>query len=116
MFNSMGAAVFDDLAASWAHYGGVISGVDSVTGNVRLWAPSYGRFARGAIINLGQGSGGNYDINKNFIAEVNVQKTHTALVRSLCSLSVVVQLTGMKGRARAPVSAGPRAGGPLESP
>ncbi len=81
MFSSQGASIFDDEAASWAHYGGIISGIDSNTGRVRLWAPSYSMFGRGAIINLGQGSGGLYDSRKVFIAEKNVQKTHTALVR-----------------------------------
>ena len=80
-FQSAGASVYDDEAASWAHYGGLVSGVRN--GTVHVWAPSHAKYGNGAIINLGSGSGGLFDPSKNFIREVNYQKTHTAQVRVL---------------------------------
>jgi hypothetical protein len=81
VFTSMGMSVYDEgHELNYMHYGGVISGVDPSRGAVSLWAPTYGGWGRGSIINLGEASGGVYDAAKTFLFERNVQKSHTAMV------------------------------------
>lgn len=63
----------------WNNYGGLQSGFNGTT--VRLYAPTYHRFGRGALINLGVGAGGVYDEAGEFLGEKNVQRSHTAEVR-----------------------------------
>lgn len=80
IFGSMGSAVRDDSTNWWSQYGGLISGVGP-GGRVRIWAPTFHRYGRGALINLGSGSGAMYDIRGNFVREEQVQKSHTGMVR-----------------------------------
>jgi len=48
---------------------------------VRLWAPTHGRFARGAMVNLGGGQGAMFDADRNFLGESHTQRSHRTEAR-----------------------------------
>jgi cysteine-rich repeat protein len=54
-------------------------------GKVRLWAPTYGCFARGALINLGGAQGALFDSDRKYLGEKNVQLSHRAEARVFIS-------------------------------
>lgn len=79
VFHSTDSSHYSDDYDWWPQHGGVISAYSSAT--VRLWAPQWVKFQRGAIFNVMAGVGATFDGNNNFIEETNAQISHTAEVR-----------------------------------